>query len=352
MAKWITIILLSSIALFTISYFGISKTGGFEVGEKIENPNDLSISEEVEDFPEQKTFPEINVASLVKAGLSGSVDLEQSNQGQTNFLILGTPGKDWPAPHLTDSIMVGILEYEPVSVKLVSIPRDFAYRKQSGTFVKLNSIYANNLSQGKLAAFKAVAKAIEDITGLRIHYYVKIDLNVVTEVVHKLGGVNVRVPETIYDPQFPGPHYSYQTFKVKRGWRYLDAQQAAKFIRTRHTQYGDFIRMQRQKQLLAALWLKIENMGIFQQFTTALSLWQSLRKHIETNLTLEELRTLFGLAKKIGLDRVQSDQLDIRGDNALLTETHMNFGQTQVYVVVPRAGAGDYSEIHEFFKEL
>lgn len=341
MSKWITIILLASIGLFTISYFGISKRGGFEVGDKPEAK-----------APSQETFPKMDIGSLVEASLSGSYDLKQSNQGQTIFLILGTPGKDWPGSHLTDSIMVGILEYDPVSVRAVSIPRDFAYRTDSGAFVKLNSIYANNLSRGKLVALEVIAKAVEDIIGLPIHYYVKIDLNVVTEVIDKLGGVNVQVPESIYDPDFPGPNYSYETFEVKRGWRYFDAKEAAKFIRTRHTKYGDFTRIKRQKMLLAAIRLKIENMDIFQQFSTALALWRSLREHIETNLTLKELRALFGLAKKVDLDSAKSDQLDIRGNNALLIETQMNFGGTKAYVVVPKAGAGDYSAIHSFFEQL
>jgi polyisoprenyl-teichoic acid--peptidoglycan teichoic acid transferase len=71
-------------------------------------------------------------------------------------------------------------------------------------------------------------------------------------VVDAVGGVEVDVPRTIVDPNYPTEDYGVQTIRFEAGPQQMDAERALIYVRTRH-QDSDFGRAARQQQVIQAV---------------------------------------------------------------------------------------------------
>lgn len=354
MKKIITIILLSSLILVGVTAFNFlnSQKNTFSTVPPQKEPKEISSqnSNKNQDQSGSKRQEEQSSSPSVLANLAQNSPIKGEEDGQTNILILGSSGEPHPSPQLTDSILIGILDYDQEKIKAISIPRDLAVKNENGRFQKINSIYKSNLELGEQKALERTKRVCERITGLDLHFGVKINLNTVKTVVNELGGINIEITEDIHDPAYPGPNYSYQEFELEEGWRYLNGEQAVKFIRTRHSPRGDFDRIKRQKALLAALYLKVEELGPLKKFRKLLALRKNLAEDLSTDLSLGELKRLFFHRDKFDLESLKVYQLDTV-DNALLRSTHMDLGEARAYVLLPQAGSKDYSDIHDWFEK-
>ncbi|MFH1460928.1 MAG: LCP family protein, partial [Patescibacteria group bacterium] len=181
-----------------------------------------------------------------------------------------------------------------------------------------------------------------------IDHYLIINLVVVKEAIELVDGLNVYVPHDIHDPYFPGPNYTYQTFDLAAGWRYLDGDMALKYIRTRYTSpNGDFDRMSRQQQILNLLKQKVLGLNLLWDFPTYLKMFNSLHNHIETDLGILELKDLWQFAREIRPDQIINLVIDKKETN-LLIGGQVAFGSQMASVVYPKAGQNNYQEIQEY----
>src|SRR3989344_5296172 len=165
-----------------------------------------------------------------------------------NILVLGRAGEGNNAPYLTDTIFVLHTDTTNNKLKLVSLPRDLLVRLDDEKVLKLNAVWLYT-SGGQKNDFSALNKEIEEITGLGIDYTVVFDLATLEQVIDKVDGVVVHVPEDIYDPRFPTESGGYQTYSRASGGRPLTSKEALRFVRPRHSPGGDFERIARQQEL-------------------------------------------------------------------------------------------------------
>jgi LCP family protein required for cell wall assembly len=272
-------------------------------------------------------------------------DLSKEEKPTFNILALGRPGQGYPGQNLTDTII--LVHLEPVQKKaiLISLPRDLLVKVPGrNNLTKINSLY-------HLVGIERLKKKITEITGLPINYYILIDLVVAKEIITLVDGLNVYVPQDINDPYFPGPNYTYQTFNLSAGWRYLDGETALKYIRTRYTSpNGDFDRMTRQQQVINLLKQKVLTLNLLWDFPTYLKIFNTLRDHIETDLGLLELKNLWQIAKETQVDQITNLVIDKKETN-LLTGGQIPFGQQMASVVYPKAGQGEYEEIKKYIQK-
>ena len=180
-----------------------------------------------------------------KKNLSEIIEKQSHSYFQKNILCLGIPGKGHPGEKLTDTIILAVVNL-PKNITLISIPRDLLVEISYSNQKKLTKI--NHLYQ--IGGIDLIKKKVQEITGIEANNYVIVDLIAVKEIIDALDGLNIYVPYDINDYYFPGPNYSYTTFSIKKGWRYLDGELALKYIRTRHIGEGDFDRMKRQQQVI------------------------------------------------------------------------------------------------------
>lgn len=146
-----------------------------------------------------------------------------ANLSRINILVIGQ------SQNLTDTLLVCSYDPKTQDVGMLSIPRDTFVGKNKNTatgFDKINALY--QIDPDKLL------KKVNDITGLGINYYIKIDTQGLKDLVDSVGGIYFDVPiDMDYDD-------SSQNLKIhlKAGYQLLDGNKAEQVVRFRHNNNG------------------------------------------------------------------------------------------------------------------
>lgn len=175
----------------------------------------------------------------------------------TNYLLVGSDTRSGQLPGVESAKRVAatggqrsdvlILLHVPADKKnayLISIPRDSyvnvpAAGPWQGGMTKINAAFA-------YGGLPTAVQTVEGLTGVRIDHVVLINFAGFQQMTDAVGGVNVRVNKTTYDPQ------THATFKA--GVNHLDGKMALLYVRQRYNlPGGDFDRERRQQQFLSAL---------------------------------------------------------------------------------------------------
>ena len=112
-----------------------------------------------------------------------------SDAGRINVLVLGTGGESHDGPDRTDTMMIVSLPVVSGPIYFISTPRDI-YLDYLGD--KINSAYMT----GRLLLTKA---AVTHVTGLPLHYAVRIDFSAFAQIIDLLGGVDIEVENAFID---------------------------------------------------------------------------------------------------------------------------------------------------------
>ncbi len=242
--------------------------------------------------------------------------------GHTNILLLGQGDSDHDGIDLTDTIMVaGIDPTRTQSVALLSLPRDLWFLKtEKMGDGRINSLYrdykaylrgqGDDEETASRAAMQELAAEIGRALGMEIHHTVKVDFIGFVQAVDALGGIEIDVPETLVDTQYPGPNYTYETFRIGAGLQTIDGETALKYARSRHST-SDFDRSARQQQIIAALGEKMRADGILTSPGKIMDLLGILREHVETTLPVREMLALAEAGKDIDRSNILSLQLNV-----------------------------------------
>ena len=152
----------------------------------------------------------------------------------------------------TDTIILLRIPNNGSSATGISIPRDSyvvvpAGGPWDGGRNKINSAFA-------YGGAKLTVRTTEGFTGVRLDHIVLINFAGFQKMTDALGGVDVRVDRTVYDPR------SLRTFRA--GVNYLNGAAALDYVRQRYNlPRGDFDREQRQQQFLRVLLQKATDTG-------------------------------------------------------------------------------------------
>ena len=223
-----------------------------------------------------------NTVGTLFGGKKGGI--EMPSDGRINILLLGGDrGADREGLR-PDSISVMSFDVLTGKAVTIGIPRTFesfpfsagpmrdkypnGYGNDDGCEVDvcyLNSVYTEvtNVSstmypdaadRGSEPGIEATRDAVEGITGLKIHYFVLIDMAGFAGLVDALGGVDINVTERvglgINDDGSPG--WQPATQWIEPGMQHMDGSTALWYARSRY-QTTDYARMERQRQLQAAI---------------------------------------------------------------------------------------------------
>ena len=302
--------------------------------------SDISASRNISKIQTEED-PQEKKDNLLKSILPFSLE----NNNPVNILLLGRPGNGYSGGNLTDTIILAHLTPAKEKATLISLPRDLLVKiPNTNKLTKINSLYS-------IAGINGLKEKIEEITGLKIDYHVLVDLVVAQEIIELVDGLNIYVPKDIDDPFFPGPNYTYQTFNLSAGWRYLDGPEALRYIRTRYTSpNGDFDRMARQQQVITLLKQKVLELNLLWDFPTYLKMFNSLKNNIETDLGIIELKKFWEIARSIKYNQISQLVID-KKETKLLIGGQVLFGEQMASVIYPVAGQGNYDKIKEYIKE-
>jgi LCP family protein required for cell wall assembly len=249
--------------------------------------------------------------------------LEVDKYGRTNFMILGTSEDDegHGGASLTDSILILSINPSTGDAKTVSIPRDLTYKDKSlskngrvlcsaGTTWKINVGYmcgvelsdSDDEIQQQRDGLEHDKKIIEDVTGLDIQYYAKVDYSVVVDVVDALGGITV----TPYSDDPRGIWDINTKLRLPATINNLDGGMALLLCRARGDWGGyglsrsNFDREINQQLVLNAIRIKASSEGIMSNPQQMLKLIEALGEHVVTNLPTSQFRALGKVANSMG----------------------------------------------------
>ena len=225
--------------------------------------------------------------------------LRTDASGHTNLLLLGVAGEMEQGGHLSDSIMIVSINPKRPSISVLSLPRDLYVSSKVGDR-KINEVYAAaQYKHGEAKGLEITKDAIEQFTGIEIHYAAVVDFALFEDGIDLLGGVDVFVPQDIRDEHYPDTNFGYQTFVVRRGLQHFDGATALKYARSRKTT-SDYDRARRQQDLALAIRQKIESNGLVENTQRLREFYDLFRRKVNTDI---DLTTLLALTKiGMGID--------------------------------------------------
>jgi polyisoprenyl-teichoic acid--peptidoglycan teichoic acid transferase len=209
-------------------------------------------------------------------------------------IVLLTIGSDSGAPKFgrggsmetgrADALQLVVLDTVKRRGAVVSFPRDSYVPIPGHGTSKINAAMA-------FGGPRLLVQTFERLTGLTIDYYALTSFDGLTDIVNKVGGVQVNVDMNLRD-HFAGAF-------LDKGRQTLRGGQALAYARARKTlPGGDFDRSRHQGQLL------LGGLGTFQRQVakdpTQVMAWLAvLRDEVETDLPFPELLRLALLATKV-----------------------------------------------------
>jgi LCP family protein required for cell wall assembly len=163
---------------------------------------------------------------------------DELTKGPLNVLVLGVDARpdDEEMGSRTDTIMLVQVVPKRGDVKLLSVPRDLYVEVEPGDKDRINAAY-------NYGGIDETIDALENYSGVPIDHYATIDFEGFEKVIDAMGGVRVDVGED----QFP------EKWRMGEGVQRLNGHKALIFARYRGTPGADLDRMQRQRELVAAL---------------------------------------------------------------------------------------------------
>jgi LCP family protein required for cell wall assembly len=278
------------------------------------------------------------------------IPLKGEADGRINILLLGKAGEHHSGRDLTDTIMIMSIDTNTKKIALLSLPRDlYVQIPDTHVFTKINAVYQQGLAQN--TGVSLIEKTVENVTSAPIHYSFIIDFDGFEKVVDAIGGINVEVMRDIYDPRYPGPNYSYETFEIKKGWQIINGATALKYVRERHNDpEGDFGRAKRQQQVIQAIKSKAFSLKTFVDAFALNDLLTILGESVKTTIAPEEIGSFIALSKQVDAVNINNVVVDAWKPDSLLRVSHVMIGSTRMFTLVPRVG--NYSEIQDVAENL
>ena len=272
--------------------------------------------------------------------------MPENDKNRWDILVLGIRGEDQEDADatgalLTDTMM--ILSYDQTTKKtsLVSIPRDFYVRIYGTKRDKINTAYEIGVLRKNGLGFSK--KLLSRITGVYIDNVIVLDFSSFKKIIDDLGGIDV----TLDQPFSENQQWGYE-FSLPAGPNHLDGQNALYYVRSRFSS-NDFDRADRQQKVIMAVKDKILALNLIEDPIKTLTILNTLRSNIETDLGIWDASGLVDLAKQFGGAEENVKRYVITTQN-LVYETHLQTDVGNLYVLLPN---GDNLQgIKQLFKDI
>lgn len=262
------------------------------------------------------------IGDLIGGKNGSSINTANTDLRRINFAFYGYGGPSHDGPYLTDSIMVVSVQPQPTgppTVAEISVPRDWYVPNQLGNgktdYGRINQAYSDGIGgRGTLpssdpGAGAAVADAtLEHLLGIHIDHWIGLDFQAFKSAVDAVGGVDVTVPDSFTDYQYPagecgnqpGDNCATETVHFNAGPQHMNGATALIFSRSRHSNDNgegtDFARSRRQQLIVAALKQKVVSIGGLGNLPGLLN---SLGDNVVTDLHVNDLEALYALLKDV-----------------------------------------------------
>jgi LCP family protein required for cell wall assembly len=221
-----------------------------------------------------------------------------------NILVMGSDtragqGKGYgPAAEITgarsDTTLLVHLPADRETATVVSIPRDTiidvpSCKTESGMSAPYTDRFNSAFSTGGPAC---TIKTVEQNTGVFIDHFVIVDFSGFNNIVDALGGVDVCLPEPVYEPK--------SGLDLDAGVTTVTGDQALAFVRVRAIGTGsDIDRIDRQQAFLSSLIDKAKSSGTLLNPIKLVRFLEAATKSLATDPELASLNRLRQIAQEV-----------------------------------------------------
>ena len=232
---------------------------------------------------------------------------------------------------LADVVRLARVDFTTMTINMVALPRDMVVNAPDGLFKEENPIKIN---QGYLlgspgwtgssesgSGANSLAQVVQYNFGVTPDHYAVVNFNAVRNFIDGIGGVEIDLPESVYDPD---PSLGF----FPSGIQTLDGERALDLMRIR-TNYSDDFRVGNQSLIMKAVinkFLKPENIVKFPDLVS------QFYGAFLTDLSIEQITTLgVCFLQNFKLDDYHSLQIP---EEMLLKDFEYipsNFGSSFVY---------------------
>lgn len=307
-----------------------------------------------------------------------NIELKKESDGSLNVLLLGIGGGAHEGPDLTDTLIFAHVNPTAKSVELISIPRDLWIPDISQ---RINASYS--IGQAKDKKGKILARAVvQKVLGKPVDYVFVLDFQGFVKLVDYLGGIDVDVKRDLTDPEYPieGKENDtcghkeeellllstassqleafpcrYRKVHFEKGLTRMNGNQSLDFVRSRHAtgdEGSDFARSQRQQLIITSIQKKVFSLGIILNPVKVFGIYNIISQNIDTDIKPSEFDDFIKLAQTTHGAKVKNTVLDIGSEkekrSGILVHPDISAKQDYEWVLIPRAGDGNFSEIHAY----
>lgn len=305
----------------------------------------------------------------------------KKNDHSINILLLGVGGAKHEGPDLTDTVIFTSIDPTNKKAVMVSIPRDLWVPDLK---TKINVAYADGESKKRGGGLILAKAVVAKILHQPIDYAIRVDFDGFINAIDLVGGIDVDVERSFSDPEYPvvGKENDtcgksdeeferlatsssqltafpcrYMTVSFEKGRSLMNGETALQFVRSRHAngvEGTDFARSKRQEKVISGFKDKVFSLQTFFQPGKLLELYSVFQDSIDTDIKQDEYDDFIRLAQGMKDSVITSLVLD-DGDGAvkrpgLLVNPPVSSDFEGQWVLIPRVGNGNYSEIHKYIE--
>lgn len=275
----------------------------------------------------------------------GSDEVKGAEDGRINILLLGMRGTNMPGGGLlADTIILMSLKPEENKVALISFPRDlYVSAPSNGQKMKINAVHA--LGEEKGSGLEEMKKIVGQISGLPVHYAVSLNFAGFKQLIDTLGGLDVYLETAFYETnQFVQGNECGGEFVLPAGNNHFNGETALCYARARNTT-SDFDRSKRQQVMLLALKDKMTSLGLFSDFGKINSTLSVIGDNVKTDMDSGEMKKFYEKYASLASNAQRYQRVFENSEEGMLTSPEDSGGAG--YILIPRAGEGNYSQIQE-----
>lgn len=268
------------------------------------------ITDAIEDYSEQ-------VRVLYQYGIETEIEQENVDVEEPFNVYISGIDVDGPIATNSRSDVNIIMTVNPNTKKilLTTTPRDY--------YVQIPDISGeqrDKLTHAGIYGVDASMRTLEQLYGIDISYYARVNFSSLVKIVDTLGGVDV-------DSDFEFTAGGYQ---FKKGMNHLDGKQALAFSRERYSfEDGDNQRGKDQQKVLTAILNKAMSPAIL---SNASALIADVSDSVQTNMTQEEMAKFIKMQLNDGASwTIESQAASGTGD----TQACYSSGDQPLYVMWP-----------------
>lgn len=275
----------------------------------------------------------------------GNDEVKGTEDGRINVLLLGMRGENIPGGGLlADTIILVSLKPEENKIALISFPRDlYVTAPDTNQKMKINAVHV--LGQEKGSGIEEMKKIIGQVSGLPIHYAVSLNFLGFKKLIDTLGGLDVYLETAFYETnQFVQGNECGGEFILPAGNNHFNGETALCYARARNTT-SDFDRSKRQQIILLALKDKMTSLGLFSDFGKINSILSVIGDNVKTDMSSGEMKKFYEKYANLAINAQRYQRVFENSEEGMLISPEDSGGAG--YILIPRAGEGNYSQIQE-----